>query len=757
MKQIIFTLIALVLLNIVLLPDAKAELLFDFESGTFDGWTVEGTAFGEKPQTDETLKKCKHRGIYLNSVRRSFGGKYVASTLQTAFTKHEISSLTSPEFTISKRYLNLKMGGESRNFLQWKSSEGAGIQVLIDGKVVLEAPYKHRVPFLRWYSFDLKKYLGKKAQLRIYDTKHEAFLLVDDIMLEDTPRGLSENERKKTLKVTGPIINIPSMANNSQIVPYPTMRVLHVIADGKIVQDITTFIAAGKPDFYVPLYVDDWMGKEITLEVDQLDAGSTTMKDLKCAKELTHDGDLYKEELRPRVHFSPSTGFCNDPNGLVYFDGEYHLFWQHDPFNMGNLNFYWGHAVSTDLVHWQELRPALRGKLESVGFAWSGGGFIDWNNDAGWQKGKDPTLVVAFWDYHIRKSSLAYSNDRGRHFTRFEGNPIVDSKGSDPSRVWFHKPTKEWCLAVTDRDENNKAGLRLFHSKDLKKWTKGNLVQFRNRAFYECPDFYELPVCDRNGKPLTPKQTRWILHDGSHYYAVCNFDGKTITIEEEPGLLVDPGHFYAAQSYSDIPARDGRKIVMAWQRRLEVPQPSSIRKPIIPKKVQPFNGQLTFPVEMTLRQTEDGLRLFAKPVREIANLHAEKYSYENVKLGPGKNFTSPTRPESMHAVIDLKVGKTGKVTFILNGLHVVYDCAKQELQFLGKTRKLKPNNGIIRLETILDITSVVIFANDGEIYAPINHIARIDQRGLEIKVEGGNAEIVKAELYYLNSMWKNKK
>lgn len=681
----------------------------------------------------------------------------MASSLQTAFTKHDPSSLTSPAFTVTERYLNLKIGGESRNFLEWKSSEGSGVQILVNGDVVVDMPYKHRIPFLRWYTLDLKDYVGKSAQLRIYDNKVEAFILVDDVRLENVRRAAPDSALSREIEVTDPIINLPLMANNNGAQPYPTMRVMKVQVDGETIQEIVLpLVASGEPDFYSPLYVDDFIGRQITLEVDQLEAGSTVMQELSCAEDLKHDGDLYEEELRPRVHFSPARGFTNDPNGLVYYDGEYHLFWQHDPFNMGNLNFYWGHAVSTDLVHWKELRPALRGGLESVGFAWSGGAFVDWNNDGGWQEGDEKTIVATFWDYHIRKSSLVYSTDRGRHFTRFEGNPIVDSKGTDPSRVFYHEPTKQWILTVTDQDETGRSGLRLFHSTDLQEWVKGNIVFFKNKErFYECPDFYELPVRDGDGKPLEPRQTKWILHDGSHYYAVCEFDGTTITVVEEPGILVDPGHFYAAQSFSDIPAEDGRKIVMAWQRRLEVLQPWYQRAPIIPEEVQPFNGQLTFPVEMTLRETEDGLRLFANPVREIANLYGDqKHQYQDISVTPENAFKSPGAPESMHAVLELEVGTSGVITFALNGLTFTYDCSQQELQIMGKTKKLKPRNGGIKLEVLLDITAVDMFFNDGEIYIPANHIARPEQRGIEIKIKGGEATILKAALFELNSMWK---
>ena len=175
--------------------------------------------------------------------------------------------------------------------------------------------------------------------------------------------------------------------------------------------------------------------------------------------ELVRQGDsypgeeeLYAETWRPQFHFTSRRGWNNDPNGLVFYEGEWHLFYQHNPVGWAWDNMHWGHAVSPDLVHWRELGDALFPWSDDArGHVFSGGGFIDWKNTSGFQEGDEPPLVVAFTDTEAGES-LAYSNDRGRTFTAYAGNPVVEHKGRDPKILW-HEPTGRWVMVVYDETE----------------------------------------------------------------------------------------------------------------------------------------------------------------------------------------------------------------------------------------------------------------------------------------------------------------
>src|SRR5262249_26639977 len=169
-----------------------------------------------------------------------------------------------------------------------------------------------------------------------------------------------------------------------------------------------------------------------------LPAGGAALKKIEQSDEHKASEPLYTEKLRPQFHFSSRRGWLNDPNGLVYSRGEYHLYYQHNPFGWSEGNKYWGHAVSRDLVHWQELPIAISPK--SYGdWVWSGSAVVDAANTAGWRKGEESVIVAAYTSTG-RGECIAYSNDGGRTFADFEGNPVVThtkGDGRDPRLLWY--------------------------------------------------------------------------------------------------------------------------------------------------------------------------------------------------------------------------------------------------------------------------------------------------------------------------------
>ena len=242
----------------------------------------------------------------------------------------------------------------------------------------------------------------------------------------------------------------------------------------------------------------------------------------------------YRERYRPQFHFSPEMNWMNDPNGLVYYDGEYHLFYQHNPHGNEWGHMSWGHAVSTDLVHWKHLPIALHDEYGVMAF--SGCCVVDWNNTSGFGKNGQPPLVAVYTGhgYGNQTQDLAYSNDRGRTWTKFSGNPVLDLRNPnfrDP-KVFWSKQSQQWVMLVSLAEEKK---LQFYGSPDLKKWkwlSDFENAGVKNKPNWECPDLFELPVENEKGK------TKWVLEvdmgDGSvaggsgGEYFVGEFDGDSL-------------------------------------------------------------------------------------------------------------------------------------------------------------------------------------------------------------------------------------
>ena len=322
---------------------------------------------------------------------------------------------------------------------------------------------------------------------------------------------------------------------------------------------------------------------------------------------------LYQEDWRPRFHFTSQRGWNNDPNGLVYYEGEWHLFYQHNPVGWGWDNMHWGHAVSRDLVHWRELGDALFPWSDDArGHVFSGGGLIDWKNTSGFGDGDRPPMVVAFTDTEAGES-LAWSRDRGRTFTAWEGNPVVEHQGRDPKILW-HEPSGRWVMVVYDETEERAID---FHSSvDLKSWR----FESRLPGFFECPELVELAI---DGGP----ETRWVVFAADGEYVLGSFDGRVFRPDHPGKHRLWHGNFYASQIYSDAP--DGRRVQIGWARGNDYPG-------------MPFNQGMTVPVDLSLRRTADGPRLYAEPVPELRSLRADHHSRLAIRAVAGRQ--RPGRP-----------------------------------------------------------------------------------------------------------------
>jgi fructan beta-fructosidase len=272
-------------------------------------------------------------------------------------------------------------------------------------------------------------------------------------------------------------------------------RAVVVSVDGKEVRRFDIELADGDADWWAPLDVSAWVGQKLSVGGNSLPAGSKALASLRQSDVLLDAEQLYRKPLRPQFHFSPRRGWVGDPNGLVHYRGEYHLFFQYNPYGLNWGNMHWGHAVSKDLVHWQEL-PITFYPPKLGDHPYSGSAVVDRENTAGFKNGSEDPIVIIFPSTK-RGICLAYSTDAGRTFTEYSGNPLPGKLGGDP-RVFWHETTRRWIM-ITCRIlksspevppgkpgwlEKAQCGFEFFSSTDLKHWERNSGIA----DCWECPD-----------------------------------------------------------------------------------------------------------------------------------------------------------------------------------------------------------------------------------------------------------------------------
>ena len=478
-------------------------------------------------------------------------------------------------------------------------------------------------------------------------------------------------------------------------------------------------LAPDNPDFYATVEVGQWMGKKLTITAETVAPGSKWLSLTKMSDEMSDENLVYKEEYRPQFHFAPRRGWTNDPNGLVYYNGTYHLFFQHNPFGTSWGNMTWGHAVSKDLFHWNEKPDAVL--MDKNGVVFSGSAVVDWKNSSGLQTKPEkdingiianPPLVAFYTSISANRGkgkaaqSMVYSLDEGTTWIKYRDNPVIPhiiADNRDPKVFWYEdkqNPSNpnsgRWIMALYFDKED----YALFSSGNLIQWEK--ICDIKNVGCSECPDMFELPV-DAN-----KQRSRWVFWGGDGKYLIGTFDGKEFKKESGPFTSKFGGNDYAAQSYSDIPSNDGRRIQFSWMAGGKYPG-------------MPFNQQFTVPRNLTLRTTPDGIRLFMEPVNEIEKLRISKpVSFKATLQGIDRPVKVPDLTGELldiEVLINLKSPLSSDTTNVLNteifGQKISYNIGKKMIDLTGIKAPLAPVNNKIKLRFILDRTSIELFANDG--------------------------------------------
>jgi len=691
-------------LSLLILPLLATEdlVIADFEGERWGAWTVEGEAFGPGPAVG-TLPQQKTVGGFL--------GKRLVNTFHGQ--DRTTGRLASPIFTIERERINLLVGGGAQ-------PEQLAVRLLVDGVVVRTATGTSKTgddpEELTWVSWPVAEWRGKSATIEIIDraTGGWGHILVDQIVQSDQERKLDQSV-ERVLRIDRRWLIFP-VKNGA-----PKRTVALHVGSGKQREFVIELSPDDQPDFWSGCDVTAYQGRDAVLTITKGDPMHAGWAAITAADSIPGTDNLYREALRPQFHFSAQRGWLNDPNGLVFHAGEYHLYFQHNPFGWNWENMHWGHAVSRDLVRWQELSPVLWQR-----HAFSGSAAVDHANIGGFQTGKEPALIAA-WTSTDRGECIAFSNDRGRTFTEIPQNPVIKHHGRDP-RIFWHAPTKRWVMALYDEAANQKA-ITIHTSTDLRHWEPRSRID----GFYECPDLYELPVDGAKDN------TRWVLTGANGHYLLGRFDGATFT-PDQPTQIAFPAtnDIYAAQTYNDIPAADGRRIHVGWFRN--------------EFKGMPFNQCMAFPAELTLRTTSAGIRLCAVPVREIAGLHEKVERLPAGTLMPGDDPLAKLSGELLDVRGSFVLPEGGSLALTLRGVAITYDVAKQELTCAGRKAPLALMGGRLDLQVLVDRTSVEVYAGNGLVYMPLPEKPATDNRSLHLTA-GVGTRITTLEVATLRSAW----
>lgn len=551
---------------------------------------------------------------------------------------------------------------------------------------------------------------------------------------------------------------------------------INILADGKIAETIYVRLAKSKTDYAVPFDLSPYKGKNVILDI-VTPQGRSSVREAKedaCWKgiALTDSADLTDRETkyRPLFHFTPRYGWMNDPNGMFYKDGVWHLYYQYNPYGSKWQNMTWGHATSTDLVNWKHEPIAIR--PDGLGSIFSGSGAVDHGNTAGF--GKDAVIALYTSAGTSQMQSLAYSTDNGKTFTKYPANPVLtlESEARDPN-MFYNAETGEWNLVLAHALDHE---MLFFTSPDLKSWTlqssfgKGIGAQ---DGVWECPDLFRLPVDGTDEK-------KWVLicniNPGGPFggsaiqYFTGDWDGKTFTADTAadgsiPTKWLDYGKDnYALVSWSDAPNNRRTAIgwMSNWQYAAEVP-------------TMQYRSANTLPREIGLFRGADG-QIYASsaPSQEVMALR-DKLVVNASKVSIKKNariYALPAVNDGVCEIIaDFDAQKADSLEFVLSnkaGDRVVmrynpaartFSLDRRESGIVDFSESFPAvtvaptfeTNGKVSLRIFIDRSSIEIFGNGGRFVMTNIVFPNEPYCTLSVSSAGGNARLNNLKIYSMKT------
>ena len=475
--------------------------------------------------------------------------------------------------------------------------------------------------------------------------------------------------------------------------------------------------------------------------------------------------DYYQERFRPQYHFSTQKNWINDPNGLVYLNGQYHLFYQHNPYgnNWGHMS--WGHSVSTDLIHWKQLPVALREENGIMMF--SGSAVLDPKNKTGFGQKKGDMPLVAIYTGHdslLQTQNLAYSLDNGRSWQKYSANPVLDLQLKDfrDPNVFWYEPAKKWIMAVSMPNEKM---ISFYSSFSLKQWTfESNFGPYADTSgVWECPDLIQVPIV---GEPVKKKWVLLVSQNSTMQYFVGEFDGAKFYNENPANKIMRPDYgadYYAAVSYKTTPDKIPTTIgwVNNWGYANEIP-------------TTPWKGAMSLPRKLAVKKMGNEWMLVQEPVKAIT---AMRSTAQVLKAGvPVKNkYVLPFTGNCFEMEFDLRPSVTSisgmKIAVGGNRFFTIgYDASQEQLYidrtntpsafskqypfFNKKNAYLKTVNELIHLRVFFDKSIVEVFANNGELVFTSQIFPEDKDTGIEFFSDGNISVFENVWFWPMKSIWK---
>lgn len=438
--------------------------------------------------------------------------------------------------------------------------------------------------------------------------------------------SLQASEPKLSIRSLGDSHSLVQIENASKYILLPIQESakearIYYVVNNDVKGNFNVRLAVDSIDYYVPMEIGMYNNQSITLSIQWVDEKAICWDNIQLSE--TFD-TANRETLRPAYHFAPQYGWMNDPNGMFYKDGVWHLYYQYNPYGSMWGNMHWGHASSKDLIHWEHHPVALQ--PDALGAIFSGSCVVDSNNTAGFGK----NAIIAFYTSASDRQmqSMAYSTDNGMTFKKYNANPIVTSSlrdFRDPKVIW-HEESKKWIMVLAAGQE-----MQFYSSTDLKAWTyESSFGQGHgcHDGVWECPDLLKLPVEGTN-------EHRWVLlcniNPGGPFggsatqYFTGNFDGKQFVCESDKDVVkwMDFGKdHYATVSFSNAPS--GRHTVMAWMSNWQYAN-------VVP--TTQFRSTNSVPRDISLFKHNGEVYLRSCPVKELNALRTEtKRSHQPLRL-----------------------------------------------------------------------------------------------------------------------------
>ena len=525
-----------------------------------------------------------------------------------------------------------------------------------------------------------------------------------------------------TFRITKRYLNLPVSTKVDR-------AVMTFTVDGCVERKFDIRLAESDPDFWVFCDMSAFKGQTVTVSYDGNRVGMG-----KIYQNDTIEGQqtMYRETNRPQYHFSTRRGKNGDPNGLLFYEGEYHLFYQHNPYELTSepKMQHWGHAVSRDLIHWEELPIALY--PDRHGAIFSGSAVIDYDNTSGFGKGNIPPMVAIYTAYTPEKQMqcIAYSLDKGRSWTKYDGNPVIDSnerwksnQTRDPKVFWY-QPGNHWVMALFERNGNS-----IYTSPNLKDWK----YESHTIGFWECPELFELPV-DGN-----PANTKWVMYCVSGTYMIGLFDGRTFTPEH--GIYQYITGIGAMQTFNNIPASDGRRIQIGNGGTYH--------------PGMPFNCQMNLPTELTLRTTKDGIRLFNEPVKEVDVLQEQGQKWTSLTARQANELLAQYKGKDFLRVkTTIKLYHFWRAGLNLNGqVLLMYDAAYSLVNNVFYSSENRTSMEITA-DIFIDKNSVEVFIDAGAYSYAIQRSASENNTEGFMFWSDFDIDVTNLEVYPMKSIWK---